>query len=214
MKIPARSCVTTLSWANILLTYGEYWSNIVNVPSRAIAVGYPHLSTIVAESLSQTQVNPNQILLIADVGPVEETVQTPRALAAALPDYQIILKLHPTKIHLLSEYQTSISQSNIKVIGQADTYRLISESEIVIASQPSTVLIEAAAFPGKRVFFGSSSLLPEGIGSYFANAAELIDLIKVPRHLQPQIPSEQFWASNWQTRFDEFIESFIAVNPS
>lgn len=191
------------------LTFGDYWSQVSNIPGKPFTIGYPHLSEIAEKSQLQSNLIEGQILVIsASANPV--VVEIIKELATVFPERNIVFKLHPREIHELENYSQQFSSwRNIQVIGQFDVYQLIAQSEVIASYDGSTVLIEASMFPNKRVFYHDTHLIPKEVGEYFEDASNLVSLIRDSHSGQPKINSDLFYAKDWQSRVRDF---FIEVS--
>jgi hypothetical protein len=131
-------------------------------------------------------------------------------VAKAFPERQIVFKLHPLDPYTEEAYGTLQALPNVKVVTRADVYQLVAESEIILSYYSTTVLIEAVAFPGKRIFYHEVGILPAEIGDHFESADDLIDLIRDPARGFPRCQPDQFWASDWQERLNKFLEAHVS----
>jgi hypothetical protein len=192
-----------------LLTYGQYWSDIVNIPGGKTVIGLPYLSKIAQNVAPKQEAHSGQILILSSSVVVQPTVTLAQQLAKAFPERTILFKLHPLDSYTAEDYHALRTLPNIKVVTRADVYQLIAESEVVLSYYSTTVLVEAVVFPGKRVFFHEVGLLPPDIGEHFDAADDLIALIRDPTRGFPRCQPDQFWASNWQERLSKFLKEHL-----
>jgi hypothetical protein len=189
---------------DILLTFGDYWSTQVRIPSQSIVVGFPHLSEAVQNLTNITSQNPDQILIVSQGIVTERMVDTATKLSKSLPRYRIIFKLHPGEVGLVERYRKLYDLPNITVVGGANIHKLIAESSIIVGAT-STVLFEAVAFPHKRIFILENKVITAPIGAVFATDEELIEMIQSSNIGYPANSPEHFWASNWDERLTTFL---------
>lgn len=188
-----------------LLTYGDHWSGVTQMPSAKVAVGYPHLSKIVERSMKTAASSEPSILVLSQPTVTDRAADLACKLAAAFPKQQIIFKLHPQESHLTDRLPQLQALSNVTIIGRADVYELIARSQSIVGFS-TTVLVEAVAFPGKRIFFNEPDEIPAEAGEPFADAEDLIGMLEQPDRGFPRCDPGFFWAVDWQARMDHFLE--------
>ncbi len=195
-------------YPDYLLMYGEYWTQIAKVPSQKIVVGSPQLSMGVERAKINVATVNGQILVLSQPTIRSKVLEVINQLAQSFPGRHLILKLHPLEFGLENEISHSVNFSNVEIVGQADVHQLIAASEVVVGYS-TTVLVEAVAFSGKRIFFGETGIFSASIGDFFSDAEVLVKLINDPTKGLPQISSEMFWASDWQRRLREFLNAHL-----
>jgi hypothetical protein len=205
---PEHPCRTYLP--DTLLTYGNYWSNVVNTPAEKIVVGLPYLTKTAQRLTSKGQ--GKQILVLSSWVISEATSALGARLAEAFPDWTLVFKLHPLENSDDPAYTPLQEFTNIQVVTRADVYQLVAESDVIICLYSTTVLIEATIFPGKRIFFQELGTLPPDIGEHFSDTDELINLIKDPGRGLSRCQPDDFWASDWQHNLSQFLDRHLS-NP-
>lgn len=194
---------------DLFLTYGAYWSQVVRMPSQQIVVGSPYVSQLAAEASSGIEADQRQILLVSSYIVTDRTVALARHLAENLTGYRIIVKLHPQEIAQQPEIEEALAGSGVQVIGNANVYTLIAQSGIIASWYATTILAEAVAFSGKRLFCAETGTYPAAMTTPFTTSEELAQLIKSPDRGYPEVEPGQFWASDWQQRLDEFLGRYL-----
>ncbi len=194
-----------------LLTFGQYWADIARIPGDTFVVGYPYLSKVV-QAHAKVAPAQRQILVLSAHNVRQTTIQLVQRVAQAFPEYRIVLKLHPVELHQTSAYESCLAASNVTIVGSVDVYQLVAESEILLSAYGTTVLIEAAAFPGKRIFYsGKEGDLPDGLGSYFVDTEELIAQLSDSTAGFSSRTPEEFWSTEWEGRLVSFLESTCPI---
>jgi hypothetical protein len=184
---------------DILFTFGDYWSEQAQMPVEKISIGSPHLTRVV-HNLRSVQVIADQILVLSGDARALELTQE---LARAFPQRRIVFKLHPIESHLTASYSAQLPFQNVTVADFANVYELIAASAIIIGHS-STALIEAVAFPGKRIFYHDAEFIPPDVGDQFTEAADLIALIENPSRGFPSARAEKFWTFDYEERLAQF----------
>lgn len=189
---------------DLFLTYGDYWKGQNRIPSEQYTVGHVQLSRTV-RALKQLKGVDGQILVISGDA---RTLELTHALAKHFPQRKIILKLHPGETSLYASYTNEMSYPNVAIVLHDDVYRLVAESEIVIGYN-STVLIEAAAFPNKRIFFYEKNIIPPTVGSRFSSIPDAIEQISDLTSGYGQATPDTFWALNYEDRLKAFSKAYL-----
>jgi hypothetical protein len=202
---PDHPCRTLLP--DVLLTFGEHWSNVAQTPSEKVVIGYPYLTQMVEQTTSSIQQNDKQILVLSGHIVADRTIALVGQLSQALPDHTVVVKLHPLEVADRPRYQTRLDRPNIRVIGQADVFPLVAGSAVIVSLYATTVMVEAAAFPGKRIFCQEAHLLPAGISVPFDDGAHLVKLINTPDASMLKVDPGQFWTVGWKHNLETFLKS-------
>jgi hypothetical protein len=187
-----------------LLTYGDYWNENINSPSKKVAVGNPLLNDMVND-INNSICN-NTILIISQGIITDYMVNIAKFLSINLPQYTIIFKLHPGEVPFISRYIELNNYSNIHIKTYENIYNLISISDIVIG-YTSTSLYEAIAF-NKKIFILDNEVIPDDIGTKFSNHEELINLIYNGK-FQKKTNVHYYWKKNWHHNFINFQKEVL-----
>jgi hypothetical protein len=187
------------------LMHGAYWATFVHMPGAKVIIGYPHLSKTVEQVSSHISAVASSILVLSQPNITDKAVQLTQDLARAFPESAITIKMHPNELQSASRFAPLGVLPNVQVIGHMDVYKLVAANEIIVGFS-TTVLVEACAFPGKRIFFNEFDIVPNSVGDCFTDSESLIDLIRDPVRGFPRCQPDQFWASDWQERLNKFLE--------
>lgn len=187
-----------------VLTFGNRWSDSIKSPSHCITIGYPYLIKSVDRLSNSDGSENNDILVISQWTVREKLVKAANALADAFPDRRIIFKLHPAEIQELETIAEQLTEPNIELVGTGNTYALISNASTIVGFN-STVLVEAAAFPHTRIFFGDQNLIPADIGAHFTSEEELVSLLSDLQAGYPAVPVNEYWEPDWPSKLSEYL---------
>lgn len=201
-QIPQHPCRAYLP--DTILTYGDYWSGVIQTPNLKVPVGSPTLSQAVAQAYGQP-VQAGQILVVSQYTVTEKAIDAANRLAQAFPEQRVLFKLHPLELHLERYCQKRMSAPNLLVIGRQNIYSLIAQSGIIVGYS-STALIEAAAYPNKRIFYNELSAFPDGIGHHFTDAGHLVTLIRTLESIPSKTDPNLYWADHWEKRLRDFMQ--------
>ncbi len=190
---------------DLLLTFGEQWASQVRVPYRLVPIGFPYLSEM-AQRLTAVLTDPLQILIVSEQ--MEKIASLTAELACALPDHRLIFKLHPVETSVINPYPMLLNHSNVRIVGNANIHELIAQSAIVIG-ETTTVLFEALAFPGKRIFVLQNDFMPDELGPKFSTVKELLTLIAdASQDKQVSTSTAKYFEPNWQQRISDFLKDY------
>lgn len=189
---------------DIFLTYGEYWSQQAHVPAAKFVIGSAQLAAMLAGAEKRIPIE-NQILVISGDN---RALALGKALAEALPAHQIVFKLHPLEFAKQEQFQMELNYLNVRVVARTNVYELIAESPVIVGHS-STVLVEAVAFAGKRVFYYEPAFIPAEVGTRFWDAENLVDLILDPSCGHPQAQPSDFWELDVEARAAAFARTYL-----
>lgn len=186
------------------LTYGRYWNEQINTPSKTIPVGNPNLNKIKNVCEIHYPLRPKSILVVSQGTVTCIMVKIARYLSEKLPDYKIIYKLHPGEIPFTERYEVLKKYPNIEIRTFDNIYELIASSEIIVGHY-STTLFEAIAFNGKRIFMVENDMVPSNIGYKFSDFEELYDAILDGESGYPSVDPSYFWEPDWEKNISSFL---------
>ncbi len=206
-----------------LLTYSNKLINGIQNPSKIIAVGNPHLITMIEKykptGLSSS--NNRLTILIVSQGTYSNVFVD---LAYRLADkfdkntnknYKIIFRLHSGEIPFENRYSILYNKANIEISKEGDIYELINTADIIVACY-STTIFEALSF-SKPLFIldneRSRMSIPSDIGIWFHDADELYQLIRQwqieKKHKKSS--TQYIFERNWQANYEKFIENEVGL---
>lgn len=195
---------------DVILTFGDYWNKQIRSPSRVRTIGYPYLQKIVERSRTEIAGKSDQILVLSQPFITVDLVDLTAYLARTFPERPIVFKLHP--IEKLSDpvFQPLSDLPNVRVESDVDVYPLIAKSAIIVGYS-TTALVEAVAFPGKRIFFQDpDDVIPVEVGSRFDTPEELAAMLDDPAAGVPDCAPHEFWEPDWE----ENLRAFFAERQS
>lgn len=189
------------------LTYGTFWNNRFQIPSKLYPIGNPWFST-----QYKRHVTSGRAILFCLSTSFDAYPTLIRDLAAAFPDRKIIVRPHPN--HRQAFWASGItSLPGIQVDEATDVYTSFAQAEIVIGDT-STSLMEALAL-GKRVYSLRSPLAENYFSdldvSFFRDSSELIDLINDETSGRiPKSQREALFCTDWEKNYTTFISQLLA----
>lgn len=131
---------------DVIITFGDFWSEQIRVPSGVIAVGKPYLESKTRQARPLAE-RPKRLLVASSMTDTEEMSDFVVALRAAMPqDWTVAFRPHPTeRPEVESRYPRLASLSGVEFDRLTDVYESLTESRAVVGVA-STVLFEAVAF--------------------------------------------------------------------
>lgn len=193
------------------LTFGEYWSKNIRIPSQKKTVGFPFLQNFA----KNTKSNVKDLILIVSDGDSPEQSKT---LIDYVTDYaeqnglKIILKLHPCEYPNLEKWYGDIVQNeSLQIKLFEPVYDYIVNARFVIGSA-STVMYESLAFDVVPFVFESKKFMSNPYGkelfNTFATKSDLLNLMNGQTVLK-NIEPKQFFDENWENSYLKFINEII-----
>jgi hypothetical protein len=196
-----------------LLSYGRWWTERINAPVRPVVIGNPHRSEALARSQNAAASDRADILVVAKLGEAARY----RLLASELHRcaggrLKIRLRPNPRDRAFLPGAHSDGRIGPILIDRNPDFYESLAWADTVV-SGPSTTLAEALGV-AKRIFIwdeaGATFKYPEPVFEQFTTAAELIDKLDAGPDASRDRPSpDDFWASDWRSRYRSFIAPFL-----
>lgn len=197
---------------DFLLLFGKYWQSNIVIPGKSYIIGYPHLSETATKS--QT-VNDKAVLVISQGVSSDLLGEITEQAAKAHPDYQFIYKLHPEEIGFQDRYTYLRQLPNVTIIDYlSDVHGFLSRCRNILGFT-STVLFEALAYPGRRVFIVHSEAFYDDIisklGTVFKTAEEFIFYLDDPAKGTREYDASDVWHPDWEDNLNRFLSMYIEL---
>jgi hypothetical protein len=181
------SISSNLLFCDNVLTYGDYWCNGLNIPTKNIlSIGNDLYFS------KQQEVTDNSILVISTIIHGDELKAFTKQLSLLRPDLKIVYKLHQNEYHFYDKY-VKYFELNFNVFVSTyhvDISKLISRSELVILIE-SGALYEALQNDKKVAVYTrlnyNNKLNPIDFPNlyYVDNVSEIMEVLA-----KPSIPSK------------------------
>jgi hypothetical protein len=194
-----------------LLTFGEFWSDELAWPARAVAVGKPHLSAQ-ASSAPPLMQRDRAVLVASSMFQRADLIATATRIRDLLPeDWTVLIRPHPAERDTAQEvFAPVLSESRIALDLGGDVYRTFGRVRGVVG-YISTVSYEALAFELPSVILDSPTAdlyMPREIfGERVRDDADLaaaVDAIVAGGH--PSGDWRRVWADDPEARFAAYLE--------
>lgn len=187
------------------LTYGTYWGEVINYPSRIIPIGNPHFSHSAQKGFENTETRQYKILIASDPCSPKKFQEIALHLVNHLPEqFQITLKLHP-----LESEMPDLKNARITTVKEGDIFNLLRTHKFCISSF-STVLFESISLGNRTLLFNdeiTNAHIPEKIGEKFNSPEELIQLILSEKNVN--FSKEEIFASKWEDNYLNFLSENV-----
>jgi len=206
---------TKENFPDYLLTYGEFWNDVVEYPipdERVIPVGYPHLERRAAQY--ENVATKEQIVFISE--PRIGTALSRLAVRLSdLTEHDIVYKLHPNETEQWRERYPWLTEANVTVVDsdQPPLYSILAESSIQVGVG-STALYEGLMFGLETYIFDVSDtsstdpLVEEGYASKISSAGE----ITPERQLDAEFEPHYFFRLGSIARIDETLREIAETH--
>jgi len=192
-----------------ILTFGEYWNDKINMPSKKITIGNPHYYESIKkyEGIKEQK---NTILIISQGDITNRFVNIAKFLSKKLPDYRIVFKLHPGEVPFERRYKELYKYANIELVKFGDIYEYIARTEKIVACN-STAIFEALGF-NKKLFILDDEItkseIPKEIGIRFK---ENLELISNTKDLNLINNPEPYFNPKWKNNYNKFLREEIGL---
>lgn len=202
---------------DFVLTFGDFWSEIIRHPARLVAIGKPHLE---AESMQAKQrgVKADEVLVVSSVFQREELTEHTLTLRRLLPkNWTVRFRPHPSERgNLESLYPGLVGHSGIEFDNNSDVATSLTTARAVFGFS-STVLYEALAFNCQVTVIDSP------LADYSSDVAtfgeRVRDVSYMERALEPLLSGrgaskhpdlDRIWKPGALANFRNFIDSIRA----
>ncbi|KKN50697.1 hypothetical protein LCGC14_0630060 [marine sediment metagenome] len=195
-----------------ILTYGDYWNDKINIPSKTITIGNPHFYENI-KKYKEIKEQKDSILIISQGTITDKFVNIAKYLSKKLPNYRILFKLHPGEVSFEDRYKELYKYANIEIAKSGDVYKYIAQFENIVACY-STTIFESLGF-NKKLFILDNDMskknIPEDIGVRFKENEELKDLILNTKALNITYNLEYYFNSNWEENYIKFLREEVGL---
>ncbi len=196
------------------LSYGEAWTNGLNLPIPAYPIGNPFRAIQLQDLKTEQQPKTSQTILLCSGGMQPDLI---RDFGLKLVDYAaqrnatIIVRPHPVEYSEAEKrYGELLSKPGVSLCREANLYKRLASTDMLIGDA-STVLYEAIGIvPNIHVLNNPLSQ------SYLWPHREAFSWITTPDDLDSDTPKtqhtlnpEEFWATDWETRFEDFLKKTL-----
>ncbi|MCG9026044.1 hypothetical protein [Laribacter hongkongensis] len=192
---------------DVFLGYGSWWNEQFNLPLDKRVIGNPHREAIL-QTMTARNDGLRRVLILGDGRELQAHLDLCRALVTRLPaGWEVLFRPHP------EERRAVLAMDGAAFAGfgldrESDIYASLAQSEAVVA-ELSTGLFEGVGL-ARRIFVWDTPKSRFGLPNHpfarFSDAAALATALQVPQEgdLAPE-QRESIWASDWRTRFSEFL---------
>ena len=191
-----------------LLTWGKYWSNSVNTPSKKVEIGHFYLwekSQHKSESMNKITKN---IVVVSSGKVPDKYVDLCVYLKTKLgTNYNLIFRPHPSEVPALNTRYGKIIKAGYS-IDMSNLYdQLLPKIDVVISLENTTVLYEAILFT-KKVFLVSDDLRDD-VPFIVTNMDSLIDHILYKE--VNNVTVHDVWEPNPVKKYKAFLRSEVGL---
>jgi hypothetical protein len=193
------------------LSYGSWWSDQINAPMRAVAIGNPHRTEWLAGLHAPAQdAGRFDVLVVAKSGELGRYVELASDLDRRTDGrLRIALRPYPSE---LPQAPAQERMGRVQIDSDHDFYASLLRSDVVVGG-PSTTLVEALGI-ARRVFIweeaGAAFKFPDQLFERFSTAGELADKLAAPADPGLHLPApETVWAADWRRRYADFLAPFF-----
>ena len=140
-----------------LLTWGKYWSNRVNTPSKKYEIGNFYLHRKREETRYKTNVHKKTIALVSAGTKVKDYTDIGLELRKSLKGFEFIIRPHPLERAVAKKRYKKLLEVGFK-LDFSDLYNeFFNKVSIVISLEKTTVLYEAILFTNKVYYISEDN---------------------------------------------------------
>lgn len=192
---------------DVFLGYGSWWNAQFNLPLDKRVIGNPHRAAAL-QTVATRQDGARRVLVLGDGRELQAHLDCCRALAARLPaGWEVLFRPHPEEQRAVLAMDNAVF-SGFGLDRESDIYASLAQSEAVVA-ELSTGLFDGVGL-ARRIFVWDTPKSRFGLPNHpfvrFSDVAALATALQAPQEgdLAPE-QCESIWASDWRTRFTEFL---------
>ena len=199
-----------------LLTFGDYWSRVVDTPSKTVSIGKPHLEALAKRALPATQ-RPTAVLVASSTLMPEALMASTLEIRDALPEGWVVrFRPHPSERHAVETiYAGLVGQHGVEFDMSLDVYESLATSRAVFGHS-STVLFEALAFDCAAFVIDSPLadlyMDPEIFGARLTDADSLAHAVgQVLERSSRAVPTDHddLWKPGGVAAFRDFARPYL-----
>lgn len=205
---------------DVVLTFGDFWSDLIRHPARLISIGKPHLESSSLRA-RQPGVKKDEVLVVSSVFQRDELATRTLKLRELLPEGWIVrLRPHPSERDRIETlYPALVDRRGIEFDANSDVVSSLTTAKAVFGFS-STVLYEALAFDC-QVFVIDSPLADYSsdvatFGERIRDTDSLsraVDRVKDGRHRMADPELDRMWKPNALENFRAFVDGVEATTP-
>lgn len=190
------------------LTHGDYWSKQCRLPAQKISIGYPDLMNRLSGYLKkQRSPNSNVKIIFISGGTVpDRLVSFVKAFVELNPCFDVIFRPHPSERPHMQQRYHDLLELNVQTDTE-DLYKTLSDVDIIVGFEVSTVLYESIFFTDKIYLVDddyANFYEPDSPFLRFDSAESLSAQIQSDAKLA--ITPDYFWAKDAEKRFSDFLQ--------
>ncbi len=194
------------------LTWGDYWTRNVNLPTTIFKVGNPEVQKNMDKLKGmKADVSSQFTILIVPETDYQWCVKFVDYLIKNLPEkFKFIIKIHPLLPEHMRYYQKFLENKRVKVACDGSIYDYFALCQYVVGDM-STALYEAAAI-GKDVFYIDNNDLTISCmnGDFATMVHDGKQFIKeINKQRERNFDSEDFFDNNWKENFKNFLNKVM-----
>ena len=199
---------------DFFLSYGQWWSNQINLPAEVVPVGNPHYEVSRRHAVENVSPSRTMILLLSSGLDFEAYLAMARTLRNIVPaEYPVVIRPHPLeRSAALSRYGQN--PDGILLDTTDNLYARLAESYAVVGEN-STALFEAVGLV-ERIFCMTSPLssfgLPDSPFEKFERVEELAAKMFAPGCgvISPELATS-IWTGDWEANYRSFITQRVGL---
>lgn len=194
------------------LTWGDYWTRNVNLPTTVCKIGNPEVQKNIDKfKKMKTDTSGQFTVLIVPESDYQWCVEFIDYLLKNLPEkFKIIVKIHPLLPDHIQYYEKFLVNKRVKVACSGSIYDYFALCKYVVGDM-STAMYEAAAM-GKDVFVVANneltiSCMNGGFATLLYNGQQFVE--EINKQKENKFDSEDFFDSNWKENYKNFLKKVL-----
>lgn len=195
------------------LTFGPFWERIIRLPVHKVTLGSANFNKnfdVSGQRNATDNHNAEEKTILILPSDLETYAALIRYLYDKLPDWKLIVKVHPTKV---KQYEVLKEMENDRIsVRINENINTFFKCANTVIGDDSTALYEAAAL-GKRVMIWDTDYsrhFHRQIGCWFLDKEELVKLLQSDQtDTAGQISPEDIFARDSEKRYRAFIAEYV-----
>lgn len=192
---------------DFFLSYGNWWHQYLDLPIKKIAVGNPHRSERLTDSLKTSDIK-EDVLVLGDGVETKMYLDIACFLSKNLVGLKVVFRPHPLERAKVAEIQQSGGYDSFEIDTKLDIYDSF-KSAYVVVNEVSTGLFEAVGLADRVLIWDtpkSKFYYPNHPFKSFINAEDLLSKIKsADIGALDSMQANDIWAENWQHNYKNFM---------
>ncbi len=190
------------------LSYSQYWSNSINLPSEKVEIGNPYLEDCLLKFPKRSE---KRVLILGTGTSKEQLVNFCKHLKnnQSFRDYEFVLRPHPWERSVAYTKYDDLIRIGYEIDSKENIYESLSTCAVIFGEM-STAIFEATVYDLPAFLIGTDHCRTNVTKNTPFRVLDISSQVSEINFFSIQKPSTRvLWEKNWKKNFQFFITKFI-----